>query len=179
MGTRDENYDAEEVGVIIRQASPSDARAILSLYQEVGRETPYLTFGPNGVNLTPEEEMNLIQRFAVSRNSIMLVAEVDDQLVGVANLAAFDAEKQKHVAELGICLVKEYWGYGIASMLMEDMIDFAREADLKVITLEVVSANVRAVKLYERFGFEIVGKLQKRLAVNYRYLDSYVMELIL
>ena len=62
---------------------------------------------------------------------------------------------------------------------MEDLLDFAREVDLKVITLEVVKDNQRAVKLYERFDFEIVGTLKQRLKHNCTYYDSYIMELIL
>ena len=62
---------------------------------------------------------------------------------------------------------------------MEDLLDFGKEVGIKVITLEVVKDNVRAVKLYERFGFEIVGTLSSRLKNNCTYYDSYVMELLL
>ena len=51
--------------------------------------------------------------------------------------------------------------------------------DLKVITLEVVQRNEAAIKLYEKFGFEIVGNLRKRLKVDGCYFDSFVMEKVL
>ena len=35
-----------ELNTIIRQAEPNDARALLGLTQQVGKETNYLTFGP-------------------------------------------------------------------------------------------------------------------------------------
>ncbi|MGO4937721.1 N-acetyltransferase family protein [Fundicoccus sp. Sow4_H7] len=176
MAHSSDQFQEIEVDVIIRQASQNDAKAILALYREIGRETEFLTFDEKGIEISVEKEVELIRRFEVAPTSIMLVAEVDDQLVGIANLAAFDAYKQSHVAELGVSIVKEYWGYGIGSILMEAMIDFAEEVDLKVITLEVVVENKRAISLYKKFDFEIVGELNKRLKVDYRYYNSYIME---
>lgn len=171
--------DLQEIDTIIRQAEPNDARALIGLTKHVGKETNYLTFGPEGIDLTVAQEMDLIQTFAVSEKNLMLVVEVDDQIIGMGNLATFCSQKQAHVAEIGLSLIQEYWGYGIGKLLMEDLLDFAREVDLKVITLEVVKDNQRAVKLYERFDFEIVGTLKQRLKHNCTYYDSYIMELIL
>lgn len=171
--------DLQEIDTIIRQAEPNDARALIGLTKHVGKETNYLTFGPEGIDLTVAQEMDLIQTFAVSEKNLMLVVEVDDQIIGMGNLATFGSQKQAHVAEIGLSLIQEYWGYGIGRLLMEDLLDFAREVDLKVITLEVVKDNQRAVKLYERFDFEIVGTLKQRLKHNCTYYDSYIMELIL
>ena len=169
----------QEIDTIIRQAEPNDARALIGLTKHVGKETNYLTFGPEGIDLTVAQEMDLIQTFAVSEKNLMLVVEVDDQIIGMGNLATFGSQKQAHVAEIGLSLIQEYWGYGIGRLLMEDLFDFAIEVDLKVITLEVVKDNQRAVKLYERFDFEIVGTLKQRLKHNCTYYDSYIMELIL
>lgn len=171
--------DNNEIDTIIRQAEPNDARAILGLTRQVGKESNYLTFGPEGIDLTVEQEMDLIDRFMRAPKSLMLVVEVDDQIIGLANVAVFSTKKQEHVAELGVSLIQEYWGYGIGGMLVEALIDFAREVDLKVITLEVVVDNVRAVKLYEKYNFEIRGTLQKRLKHQHNYYDSYIMELVL
>lgn len=168
-----------ELNTIIRQAEPNDARALLGLTQQVGKETNYLTFGPEGVNLSVAQEMDLIETFASSERNLMLVVEADDQIIGMGNLATFGGLKQSHVAEIGLSLVQEYWGYGIGKLLMEDLLDFGRDVGLKVITLEVVKDNQRAVKLYEHFGFEIVGTLKQRLKHNCTYYDSYVMELLL
>lgn len=171
--------EEHQIDTIIRQAEPNDARAILGLTRQVGKESNYLTFGPEGIDISVEQEMDIIDRFMKARKSLMLVVEVDDQIIGLANLAAFSIEKQSHVAELGVSLIQEYWGYGIGGLLVEALIDFSREVSLKVITLEVVVDNVRAVKLYEKYGFKICGTLHKRLKYQHLYYDSYVMELIL
>ncbi len=171
--------DLDEIDTIIRQAETNDARALIGLTKQVGHETDFLTFGSEGVALSVAQEMDLIHTFGTSEKNLMLVVEVDEQIIGMGNLASFGSPRQAHVAEIGLSLIQEYWGYGIGTMLMEDLLDFGKEVGIKVITLEVVQDNVRAVKLYERFGFEIVGTLKSRLKHNCTYYDSYVMELLL
>lgn len=169
----------EELEIDVRVARQQDARAILGLCEQVGGETPFLTFSEQGLGLSVEEEAQIITNYSNSQNSLLLVAEADGQLIGMANITQLNAEKQMHVAEVGICLIKEYWGYGIASMMMEMLMEFAQNSFLKVITLEVAQKNEPAIKLYEKFGFETVGRLRKRLWVEGCYLDSFVMEKIL
>lgn len=169
----------EEIITHIRQAHPIDARAILGLMRHVGRETGYLNYGPEGSDLSVVQQKALIENYKALDNCVLLVIEVDDQIIGMANLAGLDQNKQKHVAEIGISIIKEYWGVGIGSFLLEALLDYAEEAGLRVLTLEVVVENERAIHLYERFGFEKKGRLSQRLKDGYRYLDTYIMEKVL
>ena len=169
----------EPIETIIRVAEAVDAKAILGLLKHVGKDTPYLSVGPKGVNLSVDQQVDLIYRYNDSQNSIMLIAESDDQIVGMATVAVIDNDRQSHVAEVGISIIKEYWGYGIGSILTEEIIEFARHADIKVLTLEVVTKNKRSVSLYEKYGFNVAGTLSKRLKNEFIYYDTFVMELIL
>ncbi|XJS10218.1 GNAT family N-acetyltransferase [Aerococcaceae bacterium WGS1372] len=174
------NQDFEEIiETIFRVAQPKDAKAIIGLLNEVAKESPYLTLNPEGVDTTVDEQVELIRRYNESNHSIMLVAESDDQIVGMATVYAIDNYRQKHVGEIGVSIVHEYWGYGIGSILTEELIEFARQSGMKVLTLEVVTENKRAINLYEKYGFNIVGTLSKRLRHNYHYFDTFVMELMI
>lgn len=177
--TSELNNEEAEVLVMIRQAEESDAKAILGLSQLVGSETDYLTFGPEGSPLTVEQEAQLITMYRDNPNALMLVGEVDDQIVAMANLSPLDSHRQFHVAEIGISVIEEYWGNKLGSFLLEELLDYAQASQLRVITLEVVTENTRAIRLYEKFGFQRVGHLSKRLYVNYRYYDTLLMELVL
>ncbi|MBG9986401.1 GNAT family N-acetyltransferase [Facklamia sp. DSM 111018] len=174
-----QTFDVEEIITTIRQAEPIDARAILGLMRHVGRDTKYLTFGPEGSFLNVKQERQLIEQYAQAERSILLVIEVDEQIIGIANLAVLDNDKQSHVAEVGISIIKEYWGYGIGRIALESLIEFATSVGIMVLTLEVVIENQRAINLYKRLGFEIKGTLSKRLRSGQLYFDSYVMEKIL
>ena len=174
-----ETNEKEDIEITIRQAEVSDARAILGLSRHLGQETDYLSFGSEGLLISLEEERNLIARYQKSATSIILLAETDGQIIGLASVKVLDQNKQAHVAEIGVSLIKEYWGYGIGSMMLEAQIEFAQAVGITVLTLEVVVNNQRAIKLYERNHFKIVGKLSKRLKSDFRYYDTLIMERIL
>lgn len=171
-----DTVESEDIEVTIRQAEATDAKAILGLSRHIGKETDYLTFGPEGIQLSVEEEMRRVLAYKAAPNSIMLLSETDGQIIGLASVKALDDDRQAHVAEIGLSLIAEYWGYGIGSMMLEAQIEFAQAVGLEILTLEVVTENSRALKLYEKFGFERVGRLSRRLKANYHYYDTYIME---
>ncbi|MCR8969756.1 GNAT family N-acetyltransferase [Facklamia sp. 7083-14-GEN3] len=169
----------EEIQLSIRQAQVKDARAILGLMRHLGKETNYLTTGPEGLSLDVQQEKDLIRKYLLAKKSLLLIIEVDGQVIGIGNLANLSNHKQDHIAELGVSIVKDYWGYGIGKMIVQELIDFAKKVDLKILTLEVVTENQRAVRLYKSFGFDIKGTLSQRLRHGHFYYDVYTMEKIL
>ncbi len=50
---------------------------------------------------------------------------------------------------------------GIANLLMEALLTEAQKRDLQFVTLEVREGNTPAISLYEKFGFEHIGKRPK------------------
>ena len=60
---------------------------------------------------------------------------------------------------------------GIASMLIADMIEKCKENNVETIDLEVNSSNERAINLYQKFGFKIIGKREK----YYNGVDALMM----
>lgn len=67
-----------------------------------------------------------------------------------------------HIVDEGqitnIAVKKDFRKQGIASMILTRLIDFAKEHEIEVIGLEVRAGNSNALGLYEKFGFEAVGK---------------------
>ena len=55
-------------------------------------------------------------------------------------------------------MLRDFWGQGIGTALMEAVIDAAREnPNLLQIELEFLEGNTRAQQLYEKLGFRIVS----------------------
>ena len=67
-----------------------------------------------------------------------------------------------------IYVLNEYRNLKIASKLME----YILKQDFNNITLEVSVLNEAAIKLYEKYGFKIIGKRLK----YYDGVDAYLME---
>ena len=56
-----------------------------------------------------------------------------------------------------VAVAPEFRQKGIASSLMDEMINHCREMDVFSITLEVRVSNNAAISMYEKYGFERVG----------------------
>lgn len=86
----------------------------------------------------------------------------------------------KHRGELGISVIKAEWGQGIGSMLLQSVIDFAKNtAHADIISLEVRSDNTRAISLYKKYGFEKIGQFKGFFKIDGEYIDFDLMNLYL
>ena len=84
-----------------------------------------------------------------------------------------------HAAELGISTLKEFWGQGIGSRLMEEMIAYAKENGITKINLRVRADNERAKALYRKFGFEKEGDDRRMMEIDGEYFDGEHWGLVL
>ena len=55
----------------------------------------------------------------------------------------------KHRCEIGIGLLKEFWGLGIGSVLFEEMFSAAKAHGCRQIELKVIEGNQRVGEAYE------------------------------
>lgn len=58
---------------------------------------------------------------------------------------------------LTLCVRKEYQGQGLGQLLLQHLIDVAKDHRAEVLLLEVRPSNQNAVHLYHKFGFNEVG----------------------
>ena len=140
----------------ITRARPEDAAALLDYLKIVGGETDNLSFGAEGVPLAPEEEQAYLRTQVDSPDHVQYLAGVDGELIGTASLNRKPG-RMRHRGVFGISLKRAWWGCGAASALTEAVLAFARENGFAQLDIEVRSDNVRAIRLYEKFGFERFG----------------------
>ena len=57
-----------------------------------------------------------------------------------------------------VAVLPEYRNRGIASMLINKMVEICKSSEIQYMTLEVRQSNLPAINLYEKFGFISVGK---------------------
>ena len=157
-------YSAETVmlkngsRVIIRSVEPEDAPLMLQYMKIMLGETPFLLRTPEEFDYTPEEEARILAKRKEDPRSMMLVAEMDGQIIASADICSHGAKSRvMHRGELGISVRKDYWRQGIGSALMERLLAFAAQYGYEQIELTVESKNLRALRLYLRYGFMVYG----------------------
>ena len=168
----------EKTSFEIVRAQPEDASALLEYLKIIGGETDNLSFGAEGVPLGEETERAYLAAQAVSHDNIQLLAKQNGEIIGTASLNRKHG-RMNHRAEFGISLKKAWWGCGAASMLAKGVLDFAREAGIEQVNLEVRSDNKRAIALYERLGFRKLCTFPGFFKIKGKLIDFDFMNLYL
>lgn len=166
----------EEIELTIREAIPDDAEKLLAFIKETASQTDFLTLDKEGLSLTVREERVHLAKLYQSINNVLFVALDSKEVIGTASLHASSQSKIAHIAELGIVIHKDYWGIGLGSILMEELLDWAETSNqIMRIELKVQEQNDRARKLYEKFGFIEEALMKRGMKVNEEFQSVYLM----
>lgn len=105
------------------------------------------------------------------------IAEHEGKIVGTYYLRSNQQGGGAHVANCGYITSPDASGRGIAGKMCEHSLDEARRLGFRAMQFNcVVSTNTRAVKLWKRMGFDIVGTLPGAFAhPGEGYVDAFVM----
>ena len=164
--------------LILRKPVSKDATNIIKYLNIVGGESDNLLFGCDEFRLTAEQEISHIENINKDINSLMLLGIIDNKIVSVSQITSPNRKRISHNSELAISVKKEYWGNGIGGIVMQELINFAKDhICIKYISLGVRSANHNAIKLYEKYGFERIGVHKDFFNINGTYYDEILMDL--
>ena len=123
-----------------------------------------------------EQEQRFLENVHSDPGSIHLIALKDGKIIADGSLSGFP-RRMSHRADLGISVVKEEWNHGIGSMLMERLIDFAKDSGIELINLEVRADNAAAIHLYQKYGFRSIGTSPAFFKIGDQYFDFVLMVL--
>lgn len=166
--------------IMIREATKEDSSNIITYLNDVAGETDYLSFGQGEFAFSIAEEAEYIEENDKNPGSVMLLCFIDDELASISQLMGHMKKRELHTSELAISIRKKYWGLGIGTICMGELIKYAKSSEyLKLIYLEAVSENKRAINLYKKFGFIEAGEIPALMQVDSRYLDVTMMYLVI
>ena len=164
----------------INKAKKDDAKQIIEYLNIVGGESDNLLFGANGFHMTVEVEENFISNLSTATASALFVGKVENEIVCIGSIMSLPKERIKHQADLAISVKKKYWGLGVGTCLMKNMITFAKEnGQTEILHLGVKADNETAIKLYEKMGFVVIGRYKNFFKVQDKYYDEILMNLYL
>jgi len=139
--------------ISVRGAMPADANAIWCILEPVIRA---------GETYTLPREMTREAALAWWHAPAheVFVAEENCAVVGTYFLRANQQGGGAHVANCGYITAPAASGRGVARAMCTHSLERARERGFRAMQYNfVVSTNERAVRLWQSFGFEIVGRL--------------------
>ncbi len=167
--------------ILIREAQPDDANAVISTMRNVMAE-PDNHLNNNTDDFTPSEreERDFITRMTEDENTLMLVAEnfVHGEIVGILTCLGDGRLARRHNARLGLMVTGPWRGRGIGKRLMREAIGWAqRHPVIRRLELEVLVRNTSAISLYQKSGFVVEGTARGAVFKRGLYMNTYYMAL--
>lgn len=137
---------------------------------------------PFDSNWTPETETKWLADTLVRvelDEEIAVFALAERKLAGVCVVIKKKDPEFSHYGRLGISVAKEYRDIGVGFEMVTALTEECRKNGMKLIDLGVFANNLRAIHLYEKVGFQQVGRTPGKRNRNGRFIDdiSMVIEL--
>lgn len=107
-----------------------------------------------------------------------MIETADGEQVGLVTSKVQD--KQVRSATVGILIgEREYWNQGIGTDAMKAFLQYLFDYwNFNRVELETWDGNTRAIRTYEKCGFQIEGRLRQNFFINGEYRDRIVMGII-
>ena len=125
-------------GIQVRRMEAADAEAVSCMEQQIFS--------------MPWSRQGFLDALT-GENAIFLVAEAEGRIAGYCGM--YCAAEEGEITNVAV--EAAYRRSGIGTKLMESLLTEAKDAGIKTVILEVRSSNGDAIRLYEKFGFELQG----------------------
>lgn len=166
--------------IVIRKANQSDSKALIKYLNIIGGESDFLTFGLGEFGITIEQEEEFIKNTLKKDNSLFIIAEVNGKVIGNLNFSGGPRQRNAHVGEFGVSVLKEYWGNGIGEELIRYLVNWSKSSGIiRKINLRVRTDNKAGINLYKKIGFSEEGVLKRDYLINGKFYDSLSMGLLI
>jgi ribosomal protein S18 acetylase RimI-like enzyme len=176
MLINNQKFNINGVNYTIRSAINSDAQLLSELRLQIDGETENLDREKGEAYIDEPGFEQLIKADSENSRNIFLVAVADDRIVGFSRCEGNQLKRFSHKVEFGVCVLKEFWGYGIGKNLLKESITWTDSNGIKKITLNVLETNDKAIELYKKLGFEIEGVLKNdKILSDGKYYNTIVM----
>lgn len=164
--------------VLIRQAKIADAENLLNCIKTYVPQSKYIPKLGQEIQLTIEQEKDWMNSFLTNNNSLLLVAEYENQIIGNIDLMGNRRKVMEHTAVIGMGMLKEWKNYGLGTALLKETIEWAKQNPiLELIWLQIYAENKLGLNLYRKLGFKENGIIENFFKQEDEYFDNLTMSM--
>ncbi|OMO20686.1 GNAT family N-acetyltransferase [Vibrio lentus] len=159
----------------IREVTAEDAQGIIDVLNPIIIEARYTILDQT---FTVDEEKAFIESFPERGVFSVAVNEATSQLLGFQNVEPFATYTKAfdHVGIIGTYVDANSRGQGIAKQLFDYTFKSAKAKGYEKLFAYVRADNERALAVYLKQGFEIVGTAKKHGKIGDQYFDEVLTE---
>ncbi|CVI71701.1 putative acetyltransferase YhhY [Clostridiales bacterium CHKCI001] len=165
----------------IRNLRIDEIEAFWNMLNQLDKETQFMLYEPGEREKRgkPTEGLKRMIESSINGTDFLLIAEVDQEIVGYIMAERGRLNRVSHRAYIVIGIRERYRGRGIGTEFFKRLEKWAKEQQLVRLELTVMCSNTSAKQLYEKNGFVVEGIKKKSMFVNESYVDEYYMAKIL
>ena len=123
---------------------------------------------------TYEDILEFVRNGSNKFNVHKAIVNEFDEYLGTISLKNIDYSEFS--AEYAIVIRKAFWGKGVGRFATQEILNLASELGLKKVYLTVLESNIKAQKLYERFGFSRNSRKDEIININGNTLKNVYYE---
>ena len=159
----------------VRQANENDLPAMLEIYNDIILNTTAVWHSdPHTIEMRREW-------YAIKKEQgyPIFVAEENGKLTGFSTIGPFRPwAGYRFTVENSVYVAAGSRGQGIANLLMQPLIDAAKEMSLHAIVAGIEATNEASIALHNKFGFVEVAHFKEVGFKFNRWMDLKFLELI-
>ena len=149
-----------------RKATIKDTDAIFKLYKQVSKTKGGLARSDDEISKKYVEQFILK---SLAKGVAFIIADKlhENKIIGEIHCYKQDPKVFTHVfSDLTIAIHPDYQGKGLGKKLFETLLNYITASRRDILRVELIAAesNSRAIKMYEKLGFIIEGKFERRIA---------------
>ncbi|MDH5920249.1 GNAT family N-acetyltransferase [Vibrio splendidus] len=163
------------MSLTIRVVAVEDAQGIIDVLNPIIIEARYTILDQT---FTVDEEKGFIESFPKRGVFSVAVNETTNQLLGFQNVEPFATYTKAfdHVGIIGTYVDANSRGQGVAKQLFDYTFKSAKAKGYEKLFAYVRADNERALAVYLKQGFEIVGTAKNHGKIGDQYFDEILIE---
>jgi len=143
----------------IEQPTIENAEEIIHYSKQVFSSTDQVLTTVDEYTITVDREIEWINNLNNGTNSLLLIAKLNDNIVGLLFFIPNSKRKISHTGEFGVNVHPNFQGLGIGEQLIKELVTWAKQNEqIEKVMLQVFATNDKAVGLYKKLGFIEEGR---------------------
>ena len=164
--------------ITIRLCAEADAPAFRELRLEALKSHPEAFSADYAIHeqFPPTFWVERLRQNVDSSEQAIFFAVADGALIGMSGVRRGESPKTRHGALIWGVYIRPGWrGHRLAERLLDACVNWARDHEVRLVKLAVVTTNIAAIRSYARSGFTVYGVEPQAIKLGERCYDELLM----
>lgn len=156
----------------VRPAREEDFDELLDVVEKIAGKKTYVIAKELAAEMRYD---GTVFRYNTVRSRVFFVATVDEEIIGWSHLDLPLVDNLRSTARLTVGARPSYRGYGVATVLLNRALGWAKSSGYRKVYNNVARTNMQAVSFLESRGWEQEGVREGHYTIGHKQVDEVMM----